>query len=236
MKCVILQPFYIPWRGYFHQIEKADVFIFFDDVQYEKRGWCNRNRIKTANGARWLSIPVLNKNSIIENIPINEIKIDADQNVWHEKHWKTLRQSYQKAPFFSQYESLLMDFYARDYELLADLTIDLTIALARELGIEKTEFRRASEFAADGVKTDRLLFLLNKIGATHYITGAAAKNYIENEKFAEAGIEIEYMTYAYPEYEQFYPPFDGRVSILDLLFMKGNAAGKYIWNHDQPGV
>jgi len=233
MKCVILQPFYIPWRGYFHQIQKADVFIFFDDVQYEKRGWCNRNRIKTANGTRWLSIPVLNKDSIVQNIPINGIEIDKSQSIWREKHWKTLRQSYGKAPYFSRYEQLLTDFYERDDKFLSELTIDLTIALARELGIEKTQFRRASEFAANGVKTDRLLFLLNKIGATRYITGAAAKDYIEEEKFAEAGIELEYMTYDYPEYDQFYPPFDGRVSILDTLFMKGNAAGKYIWNADK---
>ena len=232
MKCVILQPFYIPWRGYFHQIQKADIFIFFDDVQYEKRGWCSRNRIKTANGTQWLSIPVLNKGSIIQNTPINEIEIDKSQNLWREKHRKTLRQSYGKAPFFAKYEQLLSDFYERDDQLLADLTIDLTVALARELGIEKTKFRRASEFAASGVKTGRLLFLLEKIGATHYITGAAAKSYIEEEKFKEAKIELEYMSYDYPEYEQFYPPFDGRVSILDTLFMKGGEAGKYIWDID----
>ena len=232
MKCVILQPFYIPWRGYFHQIQKADIFIFFDDVQYEKRGWCSRNRIKTANGTQWLSIPVLNKGSIIQNTPINEIEIDKSQNLWREKHRKTLRQSYWKAPFFTKYEQLLDGFYARDDKFLADLTIDLTVALAREIGIEKTRFRRASEFAASGVKTDRLLFLLEKIGATHYITGAAAKNYIEEEKFKEAKIELEYMSYDYPEYEQFYPPFDGRVSILDTLFMKGGEAGKYIWDID----
>lgn len=230
MKCVILQPFYIPWRGYFHQIRQADVFIFYDDVQFEKRGWESRNRIKTANGGRWLSIPVLNKGAIARNIPINEIEIDQNQKVWREKHWKTLRQSYGKAPFFSKYETLLLNFYERNDKFLADLTIDLTIALARELGIEKTQFRRASEFAATGKKTDRLLALLNAVGATDYLTGAAAKNYIETKKFAEAKINLEYMTYDYPEYEQFYPPFDGQVSILDLLFMKGNEAGKYIWN------
>ncbi|MCY7375352.1 MAG: WbqC family protein [Pyrinomonadaceae bacterium] len=233
MKCVILQPFCIPWRGYFHQIQKADAFIFYDDVQYEKRGWCSRNRIKTANGRQWLSIPVLNKGSIIQGIPINEIEIDGTQNDWREKHRKTLRLSYEKAPFFSKYELLLTDFYKRDDRFLADLTIDLTIALARELGIEKTKFYRASEFGASGRKTDRLLFLLDKIGATHYITGAAAESYIETEKFDRAGINFEYMTYDYPEYKQFYPPFDGAVSILDLLFMTGGKAGKYIWNTEE---
>ncbi len=230
MKCVILQPFYIPWRGYFHQIQKADAFVFFDDVQYEKRGWMNRNRIKTAHGAQWLSIPVSNKSSIVKNTPINEIEIDKTQAVWREKHWKSVRQSYAKAPFFNQYEKLLTEFYERDDQFLADFTIDLTIALARELKIENTKFYRASEFKATGRKTDRLLSILEKIGATHYISGAAAKSYIEPEKFAEAGITLEYMIYDYPAYEQFYPPFDGAVSIIDLLFMKGGEAGKYIWN------
>ncbi|MCY7348728.1 MAG: WbqC family protein [Pyrinomonadaceae bacterium] len=233
MKCVILQPFYIPWRGYFHQIQQADVFIFYDDVQYEKRGWCSRNRVKTANGVQWLSIPVLNKNSIVRGVPINEIEIDRSQNNWREKHQKTLRQSYGKAPFFSKYELFLTEFYERNDKFLADLTIDLTIALARELGIEKTKFYRASAFGASGRKTDRLLFLLNAVGATDYITGAAAKNYIEAEKFAEARINLEYMIYDYPEYEQLYSPFDGQVSILDLLFMKGTETGKYIWNTAQ---
>jgi hypothetical protein len=229
MKCVILQPFYIPWRGYFHQIYKADAFVFYDDVQYEKRGWMNRNRVKTAHGGQWLSIPVQNKGSITENLPAGEIEIDRTQPVWREKHWKTLRQAYGKAPFFHCYESLFENFYERSDRFLVDFTIDLTLALARETGIKKTKFYRASDLNASGRKTDRLLSVLEKIGATHYITGAAAKNYIEPEKFAEAGITIEYMVYDYPEYEQLYPPFDGAVSILDLLFMKGGEAGKYIW-------
>ena len=230
MKCVILQPFYIPWRGYFHQINCADTFIFYDDAQYEKHGWCSRNRIKTAHGAQWLTIPVLNKGTTVKHIPINEIEIDRTQTDWREKHWKTLRQNYRKAPYFSRYEKLLAGFYERDDKCLADLTIDLTIALAHELGIGETHFRRASEFKAHGTKTDRLLDLLEKVGATEYLTGAAAKNYIEPEKFAEAGIELEYMTYDYPEYPQLYPPFDGQISILDTLLMTGGDAGKYIWN------
>jgi len=229
MKCVILQPSYIPWRGYFHQIQKADTFIFYDDVQYETRGWRNRNRVKTPNGAKWLSIPVLNKGSMVNETPINEILIDPTQNNWQEKHWKTVRQSYQKAPFFFQYEKLLAEFYCKKYDYLADFTIDFTIALARELGIEKTTFHRSSDFPARGRKTDRLLSLLKSVSATHYITGAAAKNYLEEEKLRAAGITLEYMIYDYPEYEQLYPPFDAQVSVLDLLFMTGKAAPKYIW-------
>lgn len=105
----------------------------------------------------------------------------------------------------------------------------MTIESTVKLGIEKTKFRRASEFKAAGRKTDRLLDILKKAGATHYISGAAAKDYIEEEKFRKIGIELEYMVYDYPEYEQLHPPFDGAVSILDLLLMKGADAGKYIW-------
>jgi hypothetical protein len=230
MKCVILQPSYIPWRGYFHQIYKADIFVFYDDVQYEKRGWLNRNRIKTPNGLPWLSIPVLNKGTIINHVPINEILVDPTKKNWREKHLKTIRQAYQKAPFFARYENLLSDFYSGNANHLADLTIDLTIRLAHELGISKTKFRRSSEIPACGRKTERLISIMQNIGATHYITGGAAKNYLEEEKFAECGISLEYMVYDYPEYEQLYPPFDGQVSVLDLLFMTGAEAGcKYIW-------
>lgn len=229
MKCVILQPSYIPWRGYFHQIYKADIFVFYDDVQFEKRSWRSRNRIKTPAGARWLSIPVLSKGSIVEQIPINEIMIDRTQSFWREKHLKALRQSYRKTPFFDSYEKLLTAFYERNDIFLADFTVDLTIALAKELGIEKTNFYRSSNLPANGKKTDRLISLLESVGATHYITGASAEDYLEEEKFDEAGITLEYMIYDYPQYEQIYPPFDEQVSILDLLFMVGKQAGKYIW-------
>lgn len=229
MKCVILQPAYVPWRGYFHQIYKADVFIFYDDVQYDRRGWQNRNRIKTAAETKWLSIPTLCKNSAANNTLINQIQIDPAQSNWRKKHWKTLQQSYRKAPFFAAYEKLLVDFYSRPDKFLADFTIDLTIALARELSIKNTRFLRSSDLLGKGSKTNRLLSLLDAVNADHYITGAAAKDYLEEEKLLKAGITLEYMEYNYPEYNQLYPPFDGQVSILDLLFMTGQNAPQYIW-------
>src|SRR5690349_23337312 len=133
MNCVITQPNYIPWRGYFHQIRKADVFVFYDDVQYDRRGWRNRNRVKTSNGPRWLTIPVMNKGVQINGTAINQIQIDWTQN-WVRKHWTTIEQSYSKAPFFSDYASALKDAYYRHDEFLADFTIELTIRLARTLG------------------------------------------------------------------------------------------------------
>ncbi len=221
MKCVILQPSYIPWRGYFHQISKADLFIFYDDVQFDKNGWRNRNRIKTSQGLQWLTIPVHTKGSVQESIPINKIKISWEKP-WNLHHWRGIQFAYRKAPFFEKYFEYFSQVFDRKLELLSDFTIQTTIELAQLLGIEHTSFLRSSEIdSIDGEKTDRLISILNKVGADHYISGPSARNYIEQEKFSAAGIKLEYMTYAYSEYEQLYPPFEPQVSIIDLLFMKG---------------
>jgi hypothetical protein len=227
VKCVILQPSYIPWRGFFHQIYKADLFVFYDDVQYDKRGWRNRNQIKTPNGKRWLTIPVHSRGAQIEKIPINQIRVSWDSD-WSKRHLRSLQHAYRKAPFFERYKPLLKTFYHRRDEFLADFTIDFTIALARELGIVHTGFIRSSELMVIGEKTDRLIDVLQKVGATHYISGPSASNYLEPEKFAHAGISLEYMEYDYPEYPQPYPPFDPHVTLLDLLFMTGPDAMDYI--------
>ena len=221
MIVTILQPSYIPWRGYFHQIAKSDLFIFYDDVQYDKRGWRNRNRIKTPFGVRWLTIPVHSSGAITQNIPINEITIDWNEN-WCEKHWQSIRQAYIKAPFFKNYEPLVSQFYDHHPDLLADYTIDLTISISREIGITATEFLRSSTLEGiTGQKTDRLIQILKKVGATHYISGPSAQDYIEEEAFIEAGISLEFMNYDYAPYPQLYPPYDPQVSIIDLLFMMG---------------
>ncbi len=226
--CVILQPSYIPWRGYFHQVYKADIFVFYDDVQYDKHGWRNRNRIKTQNGSRWLTIPVLHKGALSEHLLIKDMLID-DSKDWRKKHWATIQQAYAKAPCFSQYESLVKGFYQHEPELLADFTIELTIALATALGIHNTRFLRSSSLSISGTKTDRLVSILQTLGADHYISGPAAKEYLEEEKLSYQGISLEYMTYDYPEYPQLYSPFDSKVSILDLLFMTGPQAPRFIW-------
>lgn len=229
MNCVILQPSYIPWRGYFHQIQKADVFVFYDDVQYDRRGWRNRNQIKTAAGVQWLTIPVYSQGAQIEHTPINQAPICWDRP-WNEKHWRALELAYRKAPYFAQYAPLVQPYFAERRELLADWTIDLTIALAGLLGISGTRFVRASQLGATGSKTERLLNVLQAVGATHYISGPSASAYLDEAQFAAAGITLEYMRYSYPEYPQLYPPFHPQVSILDLLFMTGPQAGEFIWS------
>lgn len=228
MKCAILQPSYIPWRGYFHQIYKADLFVFYDDVQYDKRGWRNRNRIKTARGPEWLTVPVASKGAQLDHTPINAIPICWDR-AWNEKHWLTIKHAYAQAPYLDHYAPLLESFYSRRPQWLADFTIETTIALAAELGIAQTRFVRASALSATGQKTERLLNILRIVGATHYISGPSARAYIEPEQFAAAGITLEYMTYDYPVYPQLHGQFESQVSILDLLLMTGPAAGQYIW-------
>lgn len=227
MNVVILQPSYIPWRGYFDQIRRADLFIFYDDVQYDKHGWRNRNQIKTAQGKQWLTIPVHSK-GVTEGIAIKDVRIDWSKP-WAKNHLKALMFAYTKSPYFKDYLPLLESFYNRRDECLADFTIETTILLSRELGITTTRFLRSSELPnIDGIKTDRLIQILKQVSAKHYISGPSARDYIEPEKFEEAGITLEYVEYNYPEYPQLYPPFDSYVSILDLLFMTGKDAIKHI--------
>ncbi len=228
MKCVILQPSYIPWRGFFHQIAKADVFIFYDDVQYDKRGWRNRNRIKTAHGPQWLTIPVSASGVQQEGTPINQIKIQ-NETAWQEEHWKTIEQAYAKAPYFDQYAYMLYEFYKRRTNYLADFTVATTVALASILGLTGTRFIRSSSLdGIEGTKTERLINILTKLGADHYITGPSAENYIDHKQFDDRGIQLEFMEYNYPDYQQLHGDFEPQVSIIDLMFMQGSRALDFI--------
>ncbi|HRQ31561.1 MAG TPA: WbqC family protein [Anaerolineales bacterium] len=226
MNVVILQPSYIPWRGYFDQIRRADLFIFYDDVQYDKHGWRNRNQIKTHQGKQWLTIPVHSK-GVTQGVLIKDVRIDWSKP-WAKSHLKTLTISYSKSPYFKDYLPLLDELYQRRDEFLADLTIETSIRLARELGFTSTRFMRSSELSnVEGQKPDRVINVLKQVGATHYICGPSASSYMEPEKFDAAGITFEYINYNYPEYSQMYPPYDPYVSILDLIFMTGNEASGY---------
>lgn len=222
----MIQPSYIPWRGYFDMIGRSDVFVFYDDVQFDKHGWRNRNRIKTPNGPAWLTIPVRKKGNVERAIRIDEIEIAAESG-WNRKHIATLRQSYAKAPHLDRYMPLLERHLGDPPELLAELTIALTVDLARELGYE-TEFRRSSEMDLGGDRVERLLAVLAEVGATEYLSGPSAGSYIDEEAFTRAGIGLEYMSYDYGPYPQLHPPFEPQVSIVDLLFMCGPEAAKQI--------
>jgi hypothetical protein len=224
-KVAVIQSNYVPWKGYFDIIHDVDLFIFYDDVQYTKNDWRNRNKIKTAQGVRWLTIPVgPSEQRLICQVELNN-------NHWPKKQWATIRQSYSKAPYLRQYQDFFERVYTQDkWANLSELNQFLIKTIRSEfLGIE-TEFRDAREFGSDGKKADRLLDLLQKAGANLYVTGPSAKNYLDEAKFMEAGIKLVYKDYSgYPENPQLFPPFEHAVSILDVLFNCGPEAPYYIW-------
>ena len=229
MKVAISQPSYMPWRGFFDQVQKVDVFVFFDTVQYTRRSWRNRNRVRGKGDARWLTIPVRSKGLHENKTPIHAIQIEWARK-WSVSHRRTLEQLYAGAPFYPRYEALLDDVYARRPERLADFTIELTIDLARELGIRDTRFVRSSELEISGQKTELVLSALQAVGATHFVNGPTARDYTDEDLLRRAGLSLEYMEYEYPEYPQLGEPFDAHLSVLDLLFMVGPEAPRYIWD------
>ena len=202
--------------------------MFYDDVQYDTHGWRNRNRIKTVNGSQWLTIPVLKRGNVEESREIREIGIAWDRP-WNRKHLAAITQSYRKAPYFDRLYPLLNKWYDQKPVLLADFTIALTIELAACLGIRNTRFVRSSQLNVTGYRTDRLIGIVKAVGCDHYISGPAARGYLEESRFRSAGVTLEYMTYSYDEYPQLYPVFDPHVSILDLMMMTGEMAPRHIW-------
>jgi hypothetical protein len=224
-KAAIIQSNYIPWKGYFDVIHDVDLFIFLDDVQYTVRDWRNRNKIKTAQGLRWLTVPV----GVDRNRLIHEVEIADDG--WNKIHWETLKQNYSKTPYFKLYREFFEQVYlGAKWVNLSELNQYLIKMISRDfLGI-KTEFIDSRELHATGSKQDRLIDLLLKSGADYYLSGPAARDYIDEKGFAEAGIELQYKDYSgYPEYPQLYPPFEHGVTILDLLFNCGSSSAEFIW-------
>lgn len=221
---VILQSNYIPWKGYFDLIHDADEFIFLDDVQFTKQDWRTRNKVKTAHGAHWLTVPVGSDSDRL----ICEVEIK--EHAWQVKHYKTIISNYSKCPFFNRYEQLLKNIYLETQWLnLSALNQTLIKFLSKDLGIN-TVFKDSREYGAEGKRGDRILDLLTKSGGTRYISGPAAKDYIDPRSFESAGIELVWKNYTgYPEYPQRFKVFEHGVSIFDLLFNVGPVAPWYIW-------
>jgi hypothetical protein len=223
-KVAIVQSNYIPWKGYFDLIAKADLFIFHDDLQYTKQDWRNRNKIKTPHGPKWLSIPCgSNENRLI-------CKVVLRDHTWQRKHWHKIMQSYQFAPHFELYKAFFEEFYLQGtWTNLSDLNQFLIKKISRVyLGIN-TEFDDSRRYNLKEKKALRVLELLKKVGADIYLSGPKAKNYLDERVFEDTGIQIEWMDYnGYPKYDQLYPPFEHNVSIIDLLFSVGEGAKKYL--------
>jgi len=221
----IVQSSYIPWKGYFDLINLVDEFILYDDVQYTKRDWRNRNKIKTPSGLMWLTIPVEVKGKFFQKI--NETVISDPH--WYKKHWKSIAYNYSNARYFSEYREIFEDLYLSCNEkYLSRVNYRFLSAICRLLGID-TKLCWSTDYDLSGGKTERLVSLCKQAEATEYLSGPAAKDYIDEELFRNEGMVIRYMDYSgYPEYNQLFPPFEHHVSIIDLIFNEGPDAAKYM--------
>jgi hypothetical protein len=221
----ILQSSYVPWKGYFDLMGSVDEFILYDDVQYTRRDWRNRNRFKSPAGARWLTIPIQVKGRYLQRIDETVVS----EHDWAQRHWSTMMTWYGRAPFFERYRSILEDAYLNMGEhRLSLINRHFLELLAGLLGIE-TPIRWSTEYKGRGNKTERLLSICEQAGATRYLSGPAARDYLEEDRFRASGVELAWMSYdGYREYAQLYPPFDHHVSVLDLLFNVGEEAPTYM--------
>jgi hypothetical protein len=213
-KIAISQSNYIAWKGYFDLINKVDEFILYDDAQYTKNDWRNRNKIKTPNGTQWLTIPVDSKGSHFSKIIEKKI---TDKN-WAVKHWNQIKQNYIKAKNFKKYKNIFEELYLScKEEFLSEINHKFIIAINQILGI-KTKIRFSSEFKIYGDKTEKLINICKECNATVYVSGPAAKIYFDEELAKKENILVEWMNYDnYKEYDQLYPPFEHGVTILDLI-------------------
>jgi len=224
-RVAVLQSNYIPWKGYFDIIHDVDLFIFYDEVQYTKNDWRNRNKIMVGGAAHWLTVPAGSK--IHQRI----VDVEILDHHWQRKHFNALCMNYGRAPYFRQYEGFFRDVYLKkEWRYLYQLNRYLIEHIAHDfLGI-KTQFADSRDFETQGTKHEKLLSLVKDAGAGVYISGPAAQDYIIAADYEKAGIELRWKDYGgYPEYPQQSEHFEHGVSIVDLLFQMGNQAPKYIW-------
>jgi hypothetical protein len=224
-RVAIVQSNYIPWRGYFDLIAAVDEFVLLDDVQYTRRDWRNRNQIKTPQGMRWLSIPVSVRGRYTQAIYETEV---ADVG-WAEGHWRIVRQHYRDAPGYADASAFVEQLYASaPTHYLSEINRHFLTSICARLGIS-TPLTLSLDYSPVGEKTERLVDLCCKAGATCYVSGPTAKGYLDEGQFEGAGIAVEWFEYGpYPEYKQVHPPFADRVSILDTLLCTGNDAPRYV--------
>ena len=223
-KTAVLQSNYIPWKGYFDLIASVDEFIIYDDAQYTRNTWRNRNQIKTPQGLVWCTVPVRLTGRFAQSIRETEIADSA----WAQKHIKSFRQYYSRTPFFEEVMHWLEPIYAEAYTHLSLLNRNLITAVCAYLGI-KTRISCSWDYALEGDRVERLISLCRQTGAGEYVSGPAAQAYIDEQLFQEAGIKLTWFDYSgYPPYPQLYGPFVHEVSILDLLFNCGKDAATYM--------
>ncbi|ABI85706.1 wbqC-like family protein [Burkholderia ambifaria AMMD] len=224
-RIAIVQSNYIPWKGYFDLIAATDEFILYDDAQYTRRDWRNRNQIKTPQGVQWLTVPVRVKGRYHQSI--RETEIDGTE--WAEQHWTRLRQNYARAPHFARYAPELEALYLHGpHDTLSALNLAMLTWVNRQLGIA-TRMSSSSDYTLEGDRTDKLLNLCLQAGATEYLSGPAARDYLDESRFAAAQVAVRWFDYpAYPPYAQLWGEFVHGVTVLDVLFHCGPDAHRHV--------
>ena len=223
MNIAVIQPSYFPWRGYFSFMKLADSFVFLDDVQYTNRDWRNRNRFDIEGRSEWLTVPVAKG---CTNLEIKDVSIDESTD-WRNLHLKSFQRNYSKAPYFKDAYSLLSGICFNSQSNISDLTCYTTILVSEYLGIE-CNFLRSSELDVAGTSSLRLLNICAKIGATNYISGPSAKDYLAVSMFEDLGIAVQFQEYSYGAYPRNGRPWMDSLSVLDLIAFNGPKSIDYI--------
>lgn len=224
-KIAILQSNYIPWKGYFDIVNSVDEFVIYDEVQYTRNDWRNRNLIKSKDGLKWLTIPVLVKGNYYQKIKDTQI---ADKN-WPSKHWKTICMCYTRAPFFKVYKNIFEELYFNiNSRFLSEINLNFIEFVNKIMDIH-TKISSSTDYEIGIGKTEKLIQICRRAGANEYISGPSAKEYIDEDLFITNNIKLTYFSYeGYSEYNQLFPPFKHSVSVIDLILNKGPNSNKYL--------
>lgn len=219
----ILQPGYMPWLGFFEQVYRSDIFVIYDDVQYDKNGWRNRNRIKCSHGIQWLTVPVRLKGL---NTPINEVLI-APGN-WARKHLATIHNCYKKSPYFEEVFPIMEAILSKEWKYLVDLDLEIINAVNDYLELNRIIIRSSSLGIKSDDPTMRLVKICKHFNADIFYEGASGKNYLEEDEFNKNGIKLRFQNYHCVEYHQLFGMFVEKLSIIDVLFNCGKKSMRVI--------
>jgi hypothetical protein len=217
--CVIMQPTYLPWIGYFDLMDQADVFIFLDNVQFSKQSWQQRNRIRTKKGLEWLTIPVKSKGKFGQFI--NQVTVTRSK-IFPQTHLRAIELNYHQTPFYNNYFPGLQEILDGDIHLLNEININIIIWVSKLMGIN-IQFIRSSDLNIEGKRSDLLVQLCKKLNANQYLSPMGSKEYLVEDLnvFLSQGIKVFLHNYDHPEYNQVYTPFLPYAAIIDLLFNHG---------------
>lgn len=230
------QPHYLPWLGYLDKLAKSDVFVVMDDLQFEAQNFQNRQRLKLANGADWLTVPV-HRGHQSDRICDKEIDNAASSRQhWQHRHWRTLVTHYGSAQYFGMYEADLREVYTRRWDTLLELDCHM-LGLAKKWFEIPTPIIRSSQLDLVGTKTDRLIDMCKKLEARCYLTGSGGSTgYLDAEKIGRSGVGVIWQVFQHPRYLQRYPNagFVSHLGFLDLLFNCGPASRDILFGHGHP--